>query len=153
MIRTSLKTRIVLMLLAAQTLLLCIGILGSLWYTRRQITASARANLTSHLSELLSEVHENDEHPGTLEFEPAVPPNRSGEDLFAVRDQEGRLLAGSVDWIPEAASGREFFGFRWQHRGHYLGSVAGRSSMRMCSLLLQLQPAPGCSCGLQACCF
>ena len=123
MIHTSLKTRIVLMLLAAQTLLLCIGILGSLWYTRRQITASARANLTSHLSELLSEVHENDEHPGTLEFEPAAPPNRSGEDLFAVRDQEGRLLAGSVDWIPEATSGREFFGFRWQHRGHYLGSA------------------------------
>ena len=123
MIHTSLKTRIVLWLLAAQALLLCIGIIGSLWYTRRQITASAHANLISHLSELLSEVHENDDRPGTLEFAPAAPPNRSGEDLYAVRDEKGRLLAGSVDWVPESASGREYFHFRWQHRRHYLGSA------------------------------
>jgi signal transduction histidine kinase len=119
---SSLKSRILWLLLTAQALLLCVGILGSLWYTRRQIAAAAQSNVVSHLSELLSEVHENDARPGTLEFEPAAPPNRSGEDLYAVRDQDGRLLAGSADWIPASARDHEFFSLRWQHRGNYVGS-------------------------------
>jgi signal transduction histidine kinase len=121
--RVSLKTRIVLLLLAAQTLLLVLGFAGSLWYTRRQIKASLRANLNSHLSELLSESHENDDRPGTLEFDPALVPDREHGALYAVRDR-GKLLAGNDDWLRAVNDpGREFFRFRWNGQNYYGGHL------------------------------
>lgn len=119
--RMSLKTRIVLLLVSAQAVLLLVGIAGSLLYTRRQIKASLRANLTSHLSELLSEVHEDDDHPGTLEFAPALAADRERGAVYAIREK-GTLLAGNDGWLHAVpAPGKEFFRFRWNGQDYYGG--------------------------------
>ena len=123
--RKSLRLRILVLLSAAQAVIVGCCILGTFWYLVLEIRASLDAEMTTRMTAVLAHVHPADERPGGLEFAQHSSEMKERGDLIFLRTQRGDAIAGSSGWIPGDSRRKLTDGALdfWWNGKHYRGAV------------------------------
>lgn len=122
--QSSLRVRIVILLLTAQMAIAGCCIAGTLWYVRRQVRAAFESELEGRMATTLAQVHQADEKAGGVEFDGQSPATQRSGELFYVQAANGAGVAGEAGWIANArASGATANSFDfWRDGAHYRGA-------------------------------
>lgn len=126
----SIRSRVLLLVLAAQFLAVAAAVALSIGYVHRALWSSFDSDIQARMIAVLALVDESDSVPGGAVFDTDQANFPSG-DLFYVEDAHGNPIAGSPSWItnPDHAKlgSRKFWKFRHEsadYRGKAMLAVA-----------------------------
>ncbi len=112
---SSIRARVVMLVLAAQFIAISSAVGISIAYIHRALWAGADARLHARMIEMLALVDQNDQDPARLDFDSSQV-KAPAEDFYYIEDSRGQFLAGNKDWYASVAGHFPASGKSWEWR-------------------------------------